>query len=62
MLGHSTTTLTRDTYTAVFDELKHAAAAAIDAAINGARPGARAPGRAHRLCEPPGRRQFGGFA
>ncbi|MEY9860048.1 integrase [Catenulispora sp. GAS73] len=44
MLGHSTTAITRDTYTAVFDELKHAAAAAIAAAINGARPGARAPG------------------
>ena len=44
MLGHSTTAITRDTYTAVFDEPKHAAAAAIAVAINGARPGARAPG------------------
>jgi integrase len=44
MLGHSTTAITRDTYSAVFDDLKHAAAAAIAAAINGARPGARTSG------------------
>ena len=36
MLGHSTTTITRDTYTSVFDELKHAAANAIAQAINSA--------------------------
>ncbi len=34
MLGHSTTTITRDTYTSVFDELKHDAANAIAHAIN----------------------------
>lgn len=33
MLGHSTSTITRDTYTSVFDELKHAAAGAIADAI-----------------------------
>ncbi|WP_370382256.1 tyrosine-type recombinase/integrase [Catenulispora sp. GAS73] len=37
MLGHSTTVITRDTYTSVYDELKHAAASSIAAAINGAR-------------------------
>ncbi|NUP48485.1 MAG: site-specific integrase [Catenulispora sp.] len=37
MLGHSTTVITRDTYTSVYDELKHAAAASIAAAITGAR-------------------------
>jgi integrase len=36
MLGHSTTTITRDTYTSVFDELKHAAANAIAQAITSA--------------------------
>jgi integrase len=44
MLGHSTTTITRDTYTAVFDELKHATVTAIAAAVNGASPGSRASG------------------
>ena len=33
MLGHSSSTITRDTYTSVFDELKHAAAGAIANAI-----------------------------
>lgn len=40
MLGHSTSVITRDTYTSVYDELKHAAAASIAAAITSARPAA----------------------
>ncbi|MEY9860083.1 integrase [Catenulispora sp. GAS73] len=43
MLGHSGTAITRDIYTSVYDELKHAAAAAIAAAINGARATAAPP-------------------
>ncbi|GAA2021078.1 tyrosine-type recombinase/integrase [Catenulispora yoronensis] len=38
MLGHSSSTITRDTYTSVFDELKHAAAGAIANAITAATP------------------------
>jgi integrase len=53
MLGHSGTAITRDIYTSVYDELKHAAAAAIAAAINGARPAAAPPvGRSRRTAEP----------
>jgi integrase len=36
MLGHSSSTITRDTYTSVFSELKHSAAGAIAGAINAA--------------------------
>ena len=48
MLGHSGTAVTRDIYTSVYDELKHAAAAAIAAAINGARPAAPPVRRSRR--------------
>jgi hypothetical protein len=35
LLGHSTSTITRDTYTAVTDEIKHAAATRITHIITG---------------------------
>jgi hypothetical protein len=38
MPGPSTSTMTRDTYTSVFDELKHAAAEAIVDAITATMP------------------------
>lgn len=36
MLGHASSTLTRDTYTSVADEAKHAAADAISVFLNAA--------------------------